>query len=59
MTPTDITNAIGAVGFPIVACCGLFWMVNTTMKELREAINELTMSLKMLREGEGGEQHGN
>lgn len=39
---TEIINAIGSVGFPIVACCGLFWMINTTMKEVTTAINNLT-----------------
>lgn len=40
-TSTEIINAIGSVGFPIVACGALFWMINTTMKELTEAINKL------------------
>ncbi len=42
---TEIINAIGSVGFPIVACGALFWMVNTTMKELTTAIQELTKSI--------------
>ena len=45
---TDIINAIGSVGFPIVACGALFWMVNTTMKELSTAINELTKSIQKM-----------
>jgi len=40
-----ITQAIGAVGFPIVACGALFWMINTTMKELTGAITELTKAI--------------
>ncbi len=45
MEINEITNAIGSVGFPIVACGALFWMINTTMKELTHAITELTESL--------------
>lgn len=41
----EIVNAIGTVGFPIVACCALFWMINTTMKELTGAINKLTNAI--------------
>lgn len=37
----DIVNLIGSVGFPIVACSALFWMINTTMKELTDAITDL------------------
>jgi RNA-splicing ligase RtcB len=39
---TEIINAIGSVGFPIVACGALFWMINTTMKELKQAIDNLS-----------------
>lgn len=42
----EITQVISSVGFPIVACGALFWMINTTMKELREAIMALTKSLE-------------
>lgn len=46
MEVNEITNAIGSVGFPIVACGALFWMINTTMKELTTAIGELTNFIK-------------
>ena len=46
MTPTDITNLIGSMGFPIVACGALFWMINTTMKELTSVIQDLSDSIK-------------
>ncbi len=52
MDYNSVVQAIGSVGFPIVACIGLFWMVNTTMKEfttiignLNESIIKLTMKL--------------
>lgn len=40
-----ITQAIGSVGFPIVACVGLFWMVNTTVKEFTTTIGNLNESI--------------
>ncbi len=45
-TSTEIINAIGSVGFPIVACAALFWMINTTMKELTAAIEALSDSIR-------------
>lgn len=40
-----IIQAIGSVGFPIVASAGLFWMINTTMKEFTTTINNLNVSI--------------
>lgn len=48
---TEIINAIGSVGFPIVACGALFWMINTTMKELKESIDKLSDAINALKEG--------
>lgn len=45
-TTTEVINAIGSVGFPIVACGALFWMINTTMKELTTAIDKLSDSIR-------------
>ena len=47
---TEIINAIGSVGFPIVACCALFWMINTTMKELTQAIDKLSDGISKISE---------
>lgn len=52
MDGTEIVNAIGSVGFPIVACGALFWMVNTTMKELTGAITDLSKSIATLTQKE-------
>ena len=52
MDITEIVNAIGSVGFPIVACGALFWMVNTTMKELTTAITDLSRSIATLTQQE-------
>lgn len=40
-----ILAAVGTVGFPIVACGALFWMVNKTVKELTTAVNNNTTAL--------------
>ncbi len=57
MDYNQIVQAIGSVGFPIVACCGLFWMINTSMKEFTFTINNLNASIvkltdKFSKEGE-------
>ena len=41
----EITQVISSVGFPIVACGALFWMIKTTMKDLRDALNQLTKTI--------------
>lgn len=48
MDYSTIISAIGSVGFPIVACCGLFWMINTTMKELTGSIEALNKTVSLL-----------
>ena len=51
-----IVQAIGSVGFPIVACIGLFWMLNTTMKEFTASIDRLNESIvKLTTKISGGE----
>lgn len=44
----DILQAISTIGFPIVCCCGLFWMINTTMEELKNVIIGLTQTVNMM-----------
>lgn len=53
---TEITQIISSVGFPIVACGALFWMINTSMKELTGAITALTQSLRDARAKEGSDE---
>lgn len=52
MNMTDIVQLIGSLGFPIVACGALFWMLNKQQAEhheetsmIREAINELKAAI--------------
>ena len=48
MNYQEFVQAINTVGFPIVCCCALFWMINTTMKELKNAIIGLTQSITLM-----------
>ena len=42
MDYNTIITLVGSLGFPIVACIGLFWMIITTMKEFKETVAENT-----------------
>ena len=53
METQEIINAISSVGFPIVACGALFWMINTSMKEMTDAINKLSNSSDNASNNEG------
>lgn len=35
---SEITQLVNSVGFPIVACGALFWMLNTSFKDLTDKI---------------------
>lgn len=48
MEYNELLQAISTVGFPIVCCCALFWMINTTMKELKDAITGLTQTVSLI-----------
>lgn len=37
-----IMTAISTVGFPIVACCGLFWFANKLVDKITSVISENT-----------------
>lgn len=57
MDYNSLVQAIGSVGFPIVACAGLFWMVNTTMKEFTATVDRLNESIiKLTTKIDGGEK---
>lgn len=43
-----IISLVGSLGFPIVACGALFWMMNTTMKEFKETVAENTKAMTEL-----------
>lgn len=48
MDYNSIVALVGSLGFPIVACIGLFWMINTTMKEFKETVSENTKAMTEL-----------
>lgn len=53
MTVQEITNLIGSLGFPIVACAALFWDRVTTSKELKKSVDSLTIAIeKLIEKGE-------
>lgn len=49
MDATFFIQMVNGVGFPIAACCGLFWMMNNTMKELTTALQQQREELSKLR----------
>lgn len=48
MDYNTVVTLVGSLGFPIVACIGLFWMINTTMKEFKETVAENTKAMTEL-----------
>lgn len=46
MNVQDVVSIINSVGFPIVACGALFWLLNTTVKENTSANTKLTEGLQ-------------
>ena len=48
MDYNSIVALVGSLGFPIVACIGLFWMINTTMKDFKETVAENTKAMAEL-----------
>ena len=41
-----IITAIGSLGFPIVACCAMFWMVNKNEERHKDEIGELRKTIE-------------
>lgn len=48
MDYNTITTLVGSLGFPIVMCIALFWMINTTMKEFKQTVAENTKAMTEL-----------
>lgn len=55
----EIVTAISTVGFPIVACGGLFYLYDKTIKELTIVLNKIDntnqMILEFVKDNEKGE----
>lgn len=41
----EIVTAIGSVGFPIVACIGLFYLYDKTIKDIVNALDNVNQTL--------------
>lgn len=50
METQEIINAIGSVGFPIVACVGLFYLYDRTIKDIVNALDNVNSTLTSVNE---------
>ena len=50
MDVNDIVTLIGSLGFPIVACVGMFYLYNRTLKGFTSTLNDIANEIKELRE---------
>lgn len=41
----EIVSAVGSVGFPIVACIGLFYLYDRTIKDIVNALDNVNQTL--------------
>jgi hypothetical protein len=41
----EVVNSIGSVGFPIVACVGLFTLYDKTIKDIVNALDNVNQTL--------------
>ena len=49
MDVNDIVTVIGSLGFPIVACVGMFYLYNRTLKDFTSTLNDIASEIKELR----------
>lgn len=49
MDVNDIFTLIGSLGFPIVACVGMFYLYNRTLKDFTSTLNGIASEIKELR----------
>lgn len=50
MNVNDIVTLIGSLGFPVVACVGMFYLYNRTLKDFTSTLNDIASEIKELRE---------
>lgn len=48
MDVSALISAIGSVGFPIVACCALFYLYNETITKITNTLDLLNKSVELL-----------
>ena len=58
MNVNDIATLISSVGFPIVACVGLFYLYDKTIKELTSTLRGIDDTLKSIDERLKGIEEG-
>ncbi len=46
MEPNDLMQAISSMGFPIVACCVLFYLYDKTLREVVATLKELSSAIR-------------
>lgn len=44
----EIMPAISTIGFPIIACCGLFYLYDKTIKDLTIVLNKIDQTNQMI-----------
>ena len=50
MNVNDIVSLIGSLGFPIVACVGMFYLYNGTLTDFTATLGDIVTQIKELRE---------
>ena len=50
MDVNDVVALIGSLGFPIVACVGMFYLYNRTLKDFTSTLDDIANEIKELRE---------
>jgi len=50
MDVNDVVTLIGSLGFPIVACVGMFYLYNRTLKDFTSTLNDIASEIKEIRE---------
>lgn len=50
MNVNDIVTLIGSLGFPVVACVGMFYLYNRTLKDFTATLGDIVTQIKELRE---------
>lgn len=46
MDPNEIMQAISSMGFPIVACCILFYLYDKTLREVVATLQDVSNTLR-------------
>ena len=55
--PQELVNLISSVGFPIVACCGLFYLYDKTLKQLVTTLGKMADGIEELLERKHSDGH--